>query len=230
VFKKIRNQYPKPTMKKITSFWNYFKKNEQAILNAILLGINTEEVLSQITQKLDYVSKRIGFVIKAPITINDKFIIIFTGNGYRKLFPKIIALENQAPPLKYFTAQAFIKPLQDSTQYKKGTDAPIICENYEIKISEIQMALEDYNIATKQIKINIYLPDYNDLKHFDDLESNIKWIVMRIVGEIAFRKHIKQIQLNQLPHSTNGLLSLVELPDFIDYLYKINSRKKTRQI
>ena len=217
-------------MKQITTFWNYFQKNEQAILNAILLGISTDEVFSQIKHKLDYVSKRIGFVIKAPKTINDKFIIIFTGGGYRKLFPKIIALEELAPPLKHFTAQAFMKPLQDITKYKNGTDEPCICENYEIKISDIQIALLDYNIATKQIKINLYLSHYNEIKQFDDLKSNIDWIVMQIIGEIAFRKHIKKIQLNQLPFEANGLLSLMELPDFIEYLYKINSRKKTRQL
>ena len=217
-------------MKKITTFWNYFQKNEQEILNAILLGINTEEVLSQITKKLDYVSRRIGYVIKAPMTINDKFIIIFTGGGYRKLFPKIIAFEEQAPPLKHFTAQAFIKPLQNTAKYINGTDEPCSCKNYQIKISEIQMALLDYNIATKHIKINLYIPDYNDLKQYPDLKSNIDWIVMQIVGEIAFRKHIKQIQLNQMPLEPIGLLSLMELSDFIEYLYKINSRKKTRQI
>jgi len=217
-------------MKKITTFWKYFQKNEQEILNAILLGIHTDEVFSQLTKKLDYVSKRISFVIKAPLTIDDKFLIIFTGGGYRKLFPKIIAFEEQSPVLKHFTAQAFMKPLQEVEKYRNGTDAPCVCKNFEIKISEIQMALLDYNIATKQIKINIYLPDYNDLKQFDDLESNIDWIVMQIIGEIAFRKHIKQIQLNQLPFDANGLLPLMELPDFIDYLYKINSRKKTRQV
>lgn len=217
-------------MKKITTFWNYFQKNEQVILNAILLGINTEEVLSQITKKLDYVSRRIGYVIKSPKTINDKFIIIFTGNGYRKLFAKIIALENQAPALEHFTAQAFIKPLEDATKYINGTDEPCNCGNYEIKISELQMALLDFNIATKQIKIDLYLPHYNELKHFEDLKDNIDWIVMQIIGEIAFRKHIKQIQLNQMPLEPKGLLSLIELPDFIEYLYKINSRKKTRQV
>ncbi|WP_291103409.1 MULTISPECIES: hypothetical protein [unclassified Flavobacterium] len=217
-------------MKKITTFWNYFQKNEQEILNAILLGINTDEVFSQLTKKLDYVSKRISFVIKAPLTINDKFLIIFTGGGYRKLFPKIIAFEEQAPTLKHFTAQAFIKPLQDATKYKNGTDEPCICKNYEIKISEIQIALLDYNIATKHIKINLYLPDYNELKHFEDLKSNIDWIVMQIVGEITFRIHIKKIKLNQMSLDDSGLLSLIELPDFIEYLYKINSRKKTRKI
>lgn len=199
-------------------------------MNAILLGINTDEVFSQITKKLDYVSKRIDFVIKAPISINDKFIIIFTGGGYRKLFLKIIALEEQVPILKHFTTQAFIKPIGEVSEYKNGTDEPCICKNYEIKISEIQIALLDYNITTKQIKINLYLPHYNELKQYDDLKSNIDWIVMQIVGEIAFRKHIKQIKLNQLPFLANGLLSLFELPDFIEYLYKINSRKKTRQI
>ncbi len=164
------------------------------------------------------------------MTINDKFLIIFTGGGYRKLFPKIIAFEEQAPTLKHFTSQAFIKPLQNNTKYINGTDEPCSCKNYEIKISEIQIALLDYNIATKHIKINLYLPEYNELKQYEDLKSNIDWIVMQIVGEIAFRKHIKQIQLNQLPLEQIGLLSLMELPDFIEYLYKINSWKKTRQL
>jgi hypothetical protein len=217
-------------MKKITTFWNYFQKNEQEILNAILLGINTDQVFSQLTKKLDYVSKRISFVIKTPLTINDKFLIIFTGGGYRKLFPKIIAFEEQAPTLKHFTAQAFMKPLQDTTKYKNGSDEPVICKNYEIKISELQIALLDYNIATKQIKINLYLPYYNELKQYEDLKSNIDCIVMQIVGEIAFRKHIKHIELNQLPFEAKGLLSLMELTDFIEYLCKINSRKKTRKV
>ena len=217
-------------MKKITTFWNFFRKNEQEILNAFLLCINKEEVITQIIKKLDNVSKRISFVIKPPGGFNDKFTIIFTGGGYRKLFPKMIALENQAPTLEHFTAQAFIKPLEDTSMYKDGTDEPCVCKNFEIKISEIQIALSDYNIETKQIKIDLYLPDYNKLKQFDDLKSNIDWIVMQIVGEIAFRKHIKEIILNQMPLEPGGLLPLIELPDFIDYLYKINSRKKTRCI
>jgi hypothetical protein len=47
---------------------------------------------------------------------------------------------------------------------------------------------------------------------------------MEITGEIAFRRHIKNIEIDQLPL----LLPLIELPDYIDYLYKINSREKTR--
>jgi len=226
-------------MKQITTFWNYFQKNEQEIINAFFLGINGEEIYSQFIRKLDNISKRIGFEIAKPANGQDKCRIIFTAFGYRKLFPKIIALEKQAPQLKHFIVQAFIKPFENKDEYKNGTDDPTSYANYNLKISDpslkgeqakqIQMALLDYNIATKQIKINIYLPDYNEIKQYDDLKSNIDWIVMQIIGEIAFRKHIKQIRLNQMPPLANGLLSLLELPDFMDYLYKINSGKKTRQ-
>lgn len=44
------------------------------------------------------------------------------------------------------------------------------------------------------------------------------------------KKHIKKIEFFELPEATNGLLSIIELPDYIDYLYKINSRQKTRVI
>ena len=44
------------------------------------------------------------------------------------------------------------------------------------------------------------------------------------------KKHIKKIEFFDLPEATIGLLSIIELPDYIDYLYKINSRQKTRVI
>jgi hypothetical protein len=187
-------------------------------------------VIAQMLKKLDIVSKSIGFVIRPSREFKDKFIIIFTGNGLRRLFAKMMALENQAPTLEHFTAQAFIKPLEDTTMYKDGTDDPCECKNFEIKISEIQMALLDYNIAKKEIKIDLFLPDNEELKQYDDLESTIEYIVMQIIGEIAFRKHMREINLYPMALEPKGLLSLIELPDFIDYLYKINSRKKTRQV
>jgi hypothetical protein len=217
-------------MKKITTFWNWFQKNEQEIFHALVLGIKTDAVLALLYQKLDYVSKRIDYVIQPPKTIDGKFTIVFTGGGYRKLFPKMIAFENQAPVLKHFCAQAFIKPLEDSSMYRDGTDAPCVCQNFEIKISEVQMALLDYNVTTKKIKINIYLPEYDSLQQFDDLKPNINWIIIQIIGEIAYRKHIRAIQLLPMPLEPVGLLPLIELPDFISYLYQINSRKKTRLI
>lgn len=92
------------------------------------------------------------------------------------------------------------------------------------------MALLDYNIAKKAIKIDLFLPDYNELKQYEDLESTIEYIVMQIIGEIAFHKHMREINLHPMPLEPVGLLPLIELPEFIAYLYQINSRKKTRMI
>lgn len=215
-------------MKKIITFWNNFKKNKQEIFNAILLGINTEEILLQITRKVDYVSKRMRSIINAPKSINDKITIVFTGKGYLKLFTKIIALENLAHSLVKLSAQAHIKPIEDNIKYQHGLNDCCSFGNYSVKISELQIALLDYNSKTKQLIINIYLPDYNELKHLEDLKHNINWILMQIIGEIAFRKHIKEIKLNQTMLGQKGLLGILELPDFMEYLFKINSRKKTR--
>ena len=228
----IRNLKPitENSRKKIITFWNWFQKNEQEIYYAFYLNIKKKEMIAQMIKKLDYVSKSIGFVIKPSTEFEDKYTFIFTGNGLRRLFAKMIALENQAPTLEHFTAQAFIKPLEDTAMYKDGTDDPCVCKNFEIKISEIQMALLDYNIAKKAIKIDLFLPDYNELKQYEDLESTIEYIVMQIIGEIAFHKHMREINLHPMPLEPVGLLPLIELPEFIAYLYQINSRKKTRMI
>jgi hypothetical protein len=39
------------------------------------------------------------------------------------------------------------------------------------------------------------------------------------------KKNIKKIEFIDLQEATYGLLSLIELPDYIDYLYKINGRR-----
>jgi hypothetical protein len=216
--------------KKITTFWNYFKKNEQEIYNAIHFGINYDEVFQILDKKLSYISRRIGYIVKRPINNPTHYKFVFTCGGYRKLFAKMIAIEEQAPQLEHFTIQTFIKPIEDVSKYQNGTDEPIDFFGYEIKISEIQVALEDYNIKTKQLKINIYIPYYDRFKEYEDLKSEFVWILMNILGEIAYRKHIKEFKLHQMPLDPIGLLPLIELPDFIDYLYQINSRRKTRII
>lgn len=217
-------------MKQITNFWTWFQDNEEAIKNAFLLGINTKEVFTHLLRNYHYISKRIGFLIYAPDKDSAKCKIVFTAEGYSKLFPKIIALEDQAPKLKYFIPQAFIKPMQKVSIVKEGTDFTHRYKNYEFKVSELQIALIDYNITTKQLKIKVYIPNYNKIKHFQEVESDIKYIVMEIIGEIAYRKHIKKMELEQLLATQTGLLNLIELPHYIDYLYKINATNRTRII
>jgi len=217
-------------MKKIDKFWNWFLDNEQAILLAIRLGIKTGEVLSQLNRQLDAISKRIVFHIAAANEDQEKGIIIFSAEGYTKLFPKIRALEQQAPELSYFTIQAFIKPMLDKTDIIEGTDSAYEFAGYDIRISELYLSLDHFDLRSKKIRITLYVPEYGYLREYNDLESNLELIMMEIIGEMAFRKHIRAFQIAGLPDSKKGLLKLIELQDCIDHLYQMDARRKTRSL
>jgi hypothetical protein len=68
-------------MKQIIIFWNYFKNNEQEIINTFFLGINGDEIYGQFKKKLDNISNGIGFEITKPSNNQDKCRIIFTAYG-----------------------------------------------------------------------------------------------------------------------------------------------------
>ena len=228
----IRNLKPisENSKKKINSFWNYVRKNEQEIFNGLLLGINYDQVLKQFHKKLVTISKVFIFLIQIPDHDQQKYTIVFCCRGCRNLYSKALALEKQVPQMETFTAQAFVQPTANISKYKNGTDEPLEFGPYEIKISDMQMSLEDYDIDRKQLKINIYLPYYDAIKAYESLHYDIELNVLLILGEMVFYKHIRKINLHPMPIEPVGLLPLIELPDFIDYLYKINSRKKTRQV
>lgn len=215
-------------MQKITQFWSWFQDNETAIKNAFGIGVNAKEVFFHLTRNLNYVSRKISFIIKEPSSSNEKCHIIFTSEGERKLFAKLIELEEHAPKLEYFIPQAFIKPMQNTQHIKLGKDQTINYPNYKLKISALQILLIDYDYTKKQLKIKIFIPNYNEIKHFNELRSDIKYLLMEILGEINFKKHIKHFEIEQLPLNPYGLLNIVELPDYIDYLYKINILRKVK--
>jgi hypothetical protein len=217
-------------MKQITTFWNYVRKNEQEIYNGLLLGIHYEAVLLQFNKKLRSISTELFFFIKIPDTEQEKHRIVFCCRGYRRLFSKTLALAEQIPPLAFFTAQAFVSAYEDLSDFKNGTDAPLEFGAYEIRVSEMLLALEDYDIARKKLKINIYLPFYDEIKEYKGMEYKIHFNVLLILGEMVFYKHIATIHLYPMPLEPSGLLPLVELPDLIAHLYQINSRKRTRII
>ena len=218
------------SQKQITTFWNYVKKNEQEIYNGLLLGINYDFVLEQFYKKLKPISTVMFFLIKIPVNDQEKHRFIFCCRGYRRIYSKAIALAEQIPQLEIFAAQAFVSAYEDLSDFKNGTDTPLEFGAYEIRVSEMLMALEDYDIARKKLKINIYLPYYDDIKEYKGMEYKIHFNVLLILGEMVFYKHIASIHLYPMPLEPSGLLALVELPDLIAYLYQINSRKRTRII
>jgi hypothetical protein len=208
-------------IKTIQNFWTWFQQNEQAIYHAYKLGINSDEVIENLHRNLNYVSKRIVIYIYMQNNHPNKFCVLFSAHGYRKLFPKIIALGENKPRLEYFTAQTFLKPLcaENKNQFS---------DKLIEMIKSILIKLEDYNTASKKIILTLYLP--KNISNEDKLYSKkyVKSLLRFTLGEIIFKKHIKEVYFKPLPRNTNGLLSLSELPEFIDYLAKINYNRKLK--
>lgn len=208
-------------IKTIQNFWTWFQQNEQAIYHAYKLGINSDEVIENLHRNLNYVSKRIVIYIYTQNNHPNKFCVLFSAHGYRKLFPKIIALGEKTPRLEYFTAQTFLKPL---CAENKNQFSDKIIE----MINSIFIKLEDYNTASKKVILTLYYP--NSLTGEDKLNSKqyVKTLLRFTLGEVNYKKHIKEVYFKPLPRNTNGLLSLSELPEFIDYLAKINYNRKLK--
>ena len=208
-------------IKTIQNFWTWFQQNEQTIYHAYKLGINSDEVIENLHRNLNYVSKRIVIYIYMQNNHPNKFCVLFSAHGYRKLFPKIIALGENKPRLEYFTAQTFLKPL--CTENKNQFSDKII-----EMINSIFIKLEDYNIASKKVILTLYYP--NSLTGEDKLNSKqyLKTLLRFTLGEVNYKKHIKEVHFKPIPRNTNGLLSLSELPEFIDYLAKINYSRKLK--
>ena len=92
-----------------------------------------------------------------------------------------------------------IKREKNKKEVQEGKDVGYNFKNYHIKISQLYISLIDYNIQSKHLKIKLYVPNYDNIKQFKGLENNLRIMVMEVIGEIAFRKHIKYIDIDQLP-------------------------------
>ena len=201
-------------IKNIQNFWNWFQDNEQAIYHACKLEINKEEVFFHIQRNLNYISKRIEIIIyEVPNQVNNLHIMI-SASGYKKLFPKVIALGDAAPKLEHFTIHTFIKPIALDNKH-------ILPSFISIAMQQVFIKLEDYNTATKKVVLIIYAPE--SIGKF-----NLSFLLYFTLGEVNYKKHIKEVYYRPLPKSTNGLLLLSELPEYIDFLAKINYNRKLK--
>ena len=201
-------------IKTIQNFWNWFQDNEQAIYHALKLNINKPEILFHFERNLSYVSKRIEFIAYEVPNQENKLHITFSALGYKKLFPKVIALGETAPRCEQFEIQTFIKPCTAENQHL----LPIVIAHLA---KESLLKLEDYNLVTKKVIITLYMPEGYE-------KSDLDFLVYFILGEVNYKKHIKKIIYKPMPQKISGLLPLTELPEFIEYLVKINYSRKLK--
>jgi hypothetical protein len=207
-------------IKTIQNFWTWFQDNEQAIYNACKLEINKDEVLFHLQRNLNYVSKRIEYFITNHPQNEDKLKLFFTAHGYKKLFPKMNELEQKTPTLQYFSIQVFITPL--------NLETPTIPNDLAELIQNTKIKLEDYNTATKKIILTLYCHEKIMQLNIKKVERHAYLLLLFTLGEVKYKKHIYDFNCEVMPQNTNGLLSLSELPDFIDYLAKINYSRKLK--
>ena len=106
-------------IKTIQNFWKWVEDNQTTIFNAYVLGINTQEVAMHFNRNLNYISKQIDCLIFYQ---DETLKLLFTAQGYRKLFPKLIALEENAPKLSRVTPIIFIKPITDENEKDNSSD------------------------------------------------------------------------------------------------------------
>ena len=207
-------------IKTIQNFWNWFQDNEQAIYNACKLEINKDEVFFHLERNLNYVSKRIEYLITKHPQNENKFKVFITAHGYRKLFPKMKELQEKAPILNFFSIQVYITPL--------NLEIATLPKDLLEAIQNTQIKLENYNTATKKIILTLYCKENNWELNKKIMERYAFLLLLFTIGEIKFKKHIEDFNCEVIPQNTYGLLTLSELPEFIDYLAKINFSRKLK--
>jgi hypothetical protein len=207
-------------LKTIQNFWIWFQQNEQAIYNSCKLEINKKEVLFDLKKNLNYVSKRIEYCITNHPQIESKLKLFLTAHGYRKLYPKMNALEEMSLSFEKFAIQVYITPL--------NIDNQTIPSKLVEAIKNTQIKLEDYNTATKKIKISLYFDKQFIFQNKNQIDKYAYLLLLFTLGEVKYKKHVADCNCETLLPNTYDLLSLSELPEFIEYLSKINYNRKLK--
>ena len=213
-------------LKQIKSFWNWFEKNESTIFAAFTDRVNYDEVFDGLSKKLNYVSKRIAYILIETKKNPVKAKIIFTAEGYRKLFPKINALVDNAPKLLNWEFQSLIQPHTDLEKFKQGLDNPYKFADFEIKISDVYFKPLEINTVQKKMSILVFLENYRYHYDNDFLIEAVQIIIQDLVGEVDFKRTISMIKLTQLPEKPKNLINLYQLKEYIDFLNNLNRRIK----
>ena len=107
-------------------------------------------------------------------------------------------------------------------------ESPTIPANLIETIKNTCIKLEDYNIASKKIILTLYFNEIIMQLKEKKIERHAYLLLLFTLGEVKYKKHVYDFKFQQEPENTSGLLSLSELPEFIDYLAKINYSSKLK--
>lgn len=214
-------------MLKIDAFWKWFGKNAIQLEDALEHGVNSREVLSTLDKRIKNISRSVGFMIKGSNKVDTRlFVIIFTVGGQLKKVRWVTAFENRAPSIPNWKIQALVQPYEDIEKIKSGDDKPLKSHEMEFKISEMYFEMVDYDIEKRTISIKVYYQ--RGLYQFYNpyLQEDVESVLELLLGEIALKNSLSEIQLAEIPDEIDGLIPLYKLPEYIVLINNSNRKLK----
>ena len=172
-------------------------------------GHNLLNILTRLYNKIAYAHGCHLYLINQDAENSDHILVT-------ELTNVIVAF----PILEFFSIQVYIIPF--------NTQEPTIPYNMVETIKNTFIKLEDYNIVTKKIILTLYCHENSMQLNIKKVERHAYLLLLFTLGEVKYKKHIYDFNCEAIPQNTNGLLSLSELPEFIDYLAKINYSRKLK--
>lgn len=218
-----RNTTITPIMsRRIKNFWGWWAAHKSEVQHALSSGENLEQLYSQIYEKLRYISRRIDFNLQGD-TEADRIKITFSAHGYRKLFPKIIALAENFPQIPGMEVQAFVLPMENIESCRQGTDVPHDFGDFILKISEMYFTIEDYHTQRTSFELRVYLQNYRYHYANPILSTAVFLVIEHLVGETACRRYLRHFELAEIPEAPHNGIPLYELPVCINRLKTIKT-------
>jgi hypothetical protein len=209
-------------MKKINTFWNWFQDNNQTIKKLIHeTPQNQQYIIFWINKNLSYYCREIDFIIVYPKKENSKAEFIVTANGNSTYFQQVTALIDNAPRLRTWKFNTFLKPTEQIIQIIEELEKPYIIRENTLKAKNLYFISLDHDQETDKLEIHIYLKNYNILCNTKTLDQALSIIIIELLGEKTASKTISFVQLAQLEDLEQKLIKLYELQYYLDS-YKID--------
>lgn len=214
-------------VQRIEAFWKWFAKNHTQVENAMQQGVNSREVLEALNKRIKNISAQVGFLIKGNNKVDKQFFtLIFTVEGQLKKVRWATAIEKKAPAIPNWSFQALIQPFDALDDVKSGLDKPFKFHEIDLKMSDMYFNMTDYDIHKRTISIKVYYQEDTFFFYNPHLQDAVEEVLTLLLGEIAFRNSISEVQVEQLPDEMIHLTPLYELPQYIQMLKNLNRKIK----
>ena len=208
-------------MTRTTVFWNWFAAHSGFPLGFPQLGARQQrELLFMMTFHLDVYCEGLCFVLTHSAARVPAYTLHFSAMGDSGKFDLVRALVRDAPVLPHWQFVALVQPKFDILTLVDGLDAPFVFGDVTIKASTLQFSVLAITIATQQLSLVVYLPDYPIGCSPSYLHSLVFIVAQELLGEALLFEHLTCFTVQPLPAGATGLPYLYDLPLFLETVWE----------